>query len=58
MQQRASPLVRAGYDTWLDDRWSLSVSARVLIAPFAVTENSDTDVTVFTPSVLVDIGYL
>lgn len=48
-----------GYDTWLDEEWAVSVSARVLLAPLGVTENGrDIDVTVFTPSVLVGLAHL
>jgi hypothetical protein len=47
-----------GYDTWLDDNIALSLSARVLLAPFDVTETSEVGVTVFTPSVLIGVGFL
>ncbi|MET0412358.1 MAG: hypothetical protein ABW217_13740 [Polyangiaceae bacterium] len=48
-----------GYDTWLDAEWAMSLSARVLLAPFAVNENGqDIGVTVFTPSLLVGLSHL
>lgn len=48
-----------GYDTWLEDDWAVTLSARVLLAPLDVTENGrDVGVTVLTPSVLVGLAHL
>jgi hypothetical protein len=48
----------AGYDTWLDAEWAMSLSARVLVAPMGVSENGqDLGMTVVTPSVLIGLAY-
>ena len=47
-----------GYETWLDERWALGVSGRLLAALLTSSEvEPGTDVTVIMPSLLLTLSY-
>jgi hypothetical protein len=48
----------AGYDTWLNARWALGVSGRVLVGFLTTTETGpERSVTLLMPSVLLSLSY-